>query len=139
MTNETPTDGAPPPVPADRPTTTGRLSRRPNRVVVLQADVDADGRRNMSVEREGGDVVIRGHDLGLVVTRAFGPGASEYEWAWRIPAVSIPALLAALDGQLGDDPLELVRRWSLANPGSDPGRFLKSASVPLEFWNRVGD
>jgi hypothetical protein len=59
MTNETPTDGPPPPVPADRPTTTRRLPRRPNRVVVLQADVAADGRRNMSVEREGDDVVIR--------------------------------------------------------------------------------
>jgi hypothetical protein len=76
MTNETPTDGAPPPVPADRPTTTRRLPRRPNRVVVLQADVATDGRRNLSVEREGDDVVIRGHDLGPVVTRAFGPGAA---------------------------------------------------------------
>ncbi len=74
-----------------------------------------------------------------MVTRAFGPETSEYEWAWRIPAESMPALLAALDGQIGDDPLELVRRWSLTNPGSDPGRLLKSASVPLEFWNRVGD
>jgi hypothetical protein len=126
-------------VPADRPTTTRRRPRRPNRVVVLQADVATDGRRNLSVEREGDDVVIRGHDLGPVVTRAFGPGSSEYEWVWRIRAASVPALLTALDGQLGDDPLELVRRWSLENPGSDPGRFLKSASVPLEFWNRVGD
>jgi hypothetical protein len=58
MTNDTPPDGAPPPASADRPTITRRLPRRPNRVV-LQADVDADGRRNMSVEREGGDVVIR--------------------------------------------------------------------------------
>lgn len=34
------------------------------------------------------------------------PGCtSEYEWAWRIPAASIPALLEALDGQPGDDPL----------------------------------
>lgn len=51
----------------------------------------------------------------------------------------MPALLAALDGHSGDDPLELVRRWSDANPGQDPGRFLKAAEVPLEFWNRVGD
>jgi hypothetical protein len=93
----------------------------------------------MSVERDGDDVVIRGHDLGPVVTRAWGRGTSEYEWVWRISAASLPALLTALDGQLGDDPLEVVRRWSVAHPGSDPGRFLKSASVPLEFWNRVGD
>jgi hypothetical protein len=121
MTNETPTDGAPPPVPADRPTTTRRRPRRPNRVVVLQADVATDGRRNMSVGREGDDVVIRGHDLGPVVTRAWGSGSSEYEWVWRIRAASVPALLEALDGQPGDDPVEVVRRWSEAHPGQDLG------------------
>ena len=138
MTNETPTDGAPPPVPADRPTTTRRLPQRPNRVV-LQADVAADGRRNMSVGREGDDVVIRGHDLGPVVTRAWGSGSSEYEWVWRIRAASLPALLAALDGHPEDDPVEVVRRWSVAHPGQDPGTVLKQADVPLEFSNWVGD
>ena len=138
MTNDTPPDGAPPPTSADPPTATGREPRRPERVV-LQADVDADGRRNLSVAQEGDDVVIRGHDLGAVVTRAWGAGTSEYEWAWRIPAASMPALLAALDRHSGVDPLDLVRRWSDANPGQDPGHFLKAAEVPLEFWNRVGD
>ena len=138
MTNETSPDGALHPAPGDRRVTTARKSRRIKRVV-LQADVAADGRRNMSVEREGDDVVIRGHDLGPVVTRAWGPGTSEYEWVWRIPAASMPALLAALDGQSGDDPLEVVCRWSEAHPGQDPGPFLKSASVPLEFSNWVGD
>jgi hypothetical protein len=138
MTNDTPPDGAPPPASADRPTATRREPRHSKRVV-LQADVDADGRRNLSVELEGDDVVIRGHDLGPVVTRAWGAGSSEYEWAWRIPAASFPAMLTALDGHPGDDPLELVHRWSEANPGQDPGRVLKRADVPLEFWNRVGD
>ena len=138
MTSDTPPDRTQPRAAAEPPAGIKRRHRRPDRVV-LQADVAADGRLNLSVERDGGDVVIRGHDLGPVVTRAFGAGTSEYEWVWRIPAASIPALVAALVGQPGGDPLELVRRWSLANPGSDPGRFLKSASVPLEFWNRVGD
>jgi hypothetical protein len=137
MTSDTPPDEAQPFPSVDRPAIK-RLHRRPNRVV-LQADVDADGRRDISVEREGDDVVIRGHDLGPVVTRAWGPGTSEYEWAWRIPAASMPALLAALDGQPGDDPVEVVHRWSEAHPGQDPGRVLKRADVPLEFWNRVGD
>jgi hypothetical protein len=118
--------------------TTARKPRRINRVV-LQADIDADGRRNLSVEREGDALVIRGHDLGPVVTRAWGAGHSEYEWAWRIPAASLPALLAALDGNPDDDPVDLVRRWSVAHPGQDPGPVLKRADVPLEFWNRVGD
>jgi hypothetical protein len=138
MTNETPPDGASHPAPSDRRVPSARKPRRPNRVV-LQADVAADGRRNMSVEREGDDVVIRGHDLGPVVTRAWGSGTSEYEWAWRIRAASLPALLAALDGQPGDDPLDVVCRWSEAHPGQDPGSVLKRADVPLEFSNWVGD
>jgi hypothetical protein len=138
MTSDKPPEGAQPLRPTSRPAAIRPNHRRLNRVV-LQADVAADGRRNLSVEREGDDVVIRGHDLGPVVTRAFGPGTSEYEWAWRIPAASLPVLLAALDGQPGDDPLELVRRWSEAHPGQDPGSALKRADVPLEFWNRVGD
>jgi hypothetical protein len=47
-----------------------------------------------------------------------GAGTSEYEWAWRIPAASFPAILAALGGHPGDDPIELVRRWSKANPAA---------------------
>ena len=62
MTSDTPPDGAPPPSSAGRPTAAGREPRHSNRVV-LQADVDADGRRNLSVELEGDDLVIRGHDL----------------------------------------------------------------------------
>ena len=138
MPSDTPPDGARPLSSAEPPAAIRPIHRRPNRVV-LQADVAADGRRNMSVEREGDDVVIRGHDLGPVVTRALGPGTSEYEWAWRIRAASLPALLAALDGQSGDDPLELVCRWSEAHPGQDPGSVLKRADVPLEFSNWVGD
>jgi hypothetical protein len=48
-------------------------------------------------------------------------------------------MLAALGGHLGDDPLELVRRWSEAHPGQDPGLVLKRADVLLEFSNWVGD
>jgi hypothetical protein len=137
MTSDKPPDGALLFPSVDRPTIK-RRHRRPDRVV-LQADVAADGRRNMSVERDGDDVVIRGHDLGPVVTRAWGSGTSEYEWVWRIRAASLPALLAALDGHPEDDPVEVVRRWSVVHPGQDPGTVLKRADVPLEFSNWVGD
>jgi hypothetical protein len=138
MTSDMPPDGAQPHTPAEPHAGIKPIHLRPDRVV-LQADVAEDGRRNLSVERDGDDIVIRGHDLGPVVTRAFGPGTSEYEWAWRIPAASLPALRAALDGQPGEDPLDVVCHWSAAHPGKDPGSALKRADVPLDFWNRVGD
>jgi hypothetical protein len=131
MTSDTPPDGAQP-RPSALPAARKPIDRRPDGVV-LQADVAEDGSRNLSVEREGDDVVIRGHDLGPVVSRAWGPGTSEYEWVWRIRAASLPALLEALDGQPGDDPLDVVCRWSEAHPGRDPGGALKRADVPLEF------
>jgi len=74
-----------------------------------------------------------------VLFAALGSGGSEYEWAWRIPAASMPALVAALDGQAGADPLDVVSRWSMVRPDDDPGPALKRADVPLELWNRVGD
>ena len=80
MTSDKSPDGTQPRSSAEPSAGIKRRDRRPNRVVALQADVAADGRRNMSVEREGDDVVIRGHDLGPVVTRAWGSGTSEYEW-----------------------------------------------------------
>jgi len=47
-----------------------------------------------------------------VLFAALGSGGSEYEWAWRIPAASMPALVAALDGQAGADPLDVVSCWT---------------------------
>jgi hypothetical protein len=129
MTSDKPPYGAQPLSSAEPPAAIRPMHRRPNRVV-LHADVAADGRRNLSVEREGDDVVIRGHELGPVVTRAWGPGTSEYEWAWRIPAASLPALLEALDGQPGDDPVELVRRWSVARLATTPSSSSR-APTPL--------
>jgi hypothetical protein len=74
-----------------------------------------------------------------VVTRAWSQGTSEYEWPWRIPAASIPALLEALHGEPGDDPLDVVSAWPEVHPGQDLGIVLKRADGPLEFSNWVGD
>ena len=137
MTSDTPPDGAQPFSSAE-PAAVKPIHRRPNRVV-LQADVAADGSRKSERRARGRR---RGHPGPRPRTRGdprLWAGGSEYEWAWRIPAASLPALLAALDGQPGDDPVELVYHWSVAHPGRDPGSALKRADVPLEFWNRVVD
>jgi hypothetical protein len=133
MTNDTPPDGAPPPASADRPTATRREPRHSKRVV-LQADVDADGRRNLSVELEGDDVVIRGHDLGPVVTRAWGAGTSEYEWTWRIPAASFPAMLAAL----GATRATTRSSSSAAGPRQTPAATRASSSSPTTCRSSSG-
>ena len=71
--------------------------------------------------------------------RAFGAGLTEYEWSWDIEAAAVPAVIAALDGREGDDPLHLLAAWSTAHSGIDPGSHLQAAGVPIRFWSRVGE
>lgn len=108
--------------------------------VVLRDTRDADGTRHLEADRRpGGAIVIAGQDLGPGVERAFGPGLTEYEWAWSIGPEAMPAMVAALGGVEGDDPLLLLQAWHDANGGRDPGVHLRETGVPVQFWSRVGD
>jgi hypothetical protein len=86
-----------------------------------------------------GSLHIEGQDLGSVVEDAWGAGNTEYEWWWTVRPDDVPAAVAALGGDPGDDVLPLLARWSAANNGRDPGRQLRDAGIPVEFDNRVGD
>ena len=74
-----------------------------------------------------------------MVESVFGSGNTEYEWCWTVRPDDVPAAVAALGGDPGEDVLAVVARWSGANEGKDPGDRLKAAVVPVEFWNRVGE
>lgn len=100
---------------------------------------DAEGVRYLGAEWRDGAIVIEGQDLGPGVERVFGEGLTEYEWAWHVQASAVPALIAALGGTEGDDPLVLLAAWCEANGGRDPGSRLREAGVSVEFWSRVGD
>ncbi len=71
MTSDKPPYGAQPLSSAEPPAAIRPMHRRPNRVV-LHADVAADGRRNLSVEREGDDVA-----------RPPNPAESDAHARWR--------------------------------------------------------
>jgi len=104
--------------------------------VVLRRVKDADGSRlleaSLTVE---GDVLIEGSDFGAGVERAFG--VREYEWAWTIPASSIPALLRAL-GATDNVLAALAERFSGENAAL-LGSFLESNAIPTDRWSRLGD
>ncbi len=113
---------------------------RPLDCVALRNQRDADGVRHLeATRRPDGGILIEGQDLGPGVERAFGPGLTEYEWAWAIAPDAVPAAVAALDGQEGDDPLRLLKGWFDAHGRIDPGTHLRAAGVPVEFWSRIGD
>jgi hypothetical protein len=111
----------------------------PLTTVTLRYRRDADGLRRLEVTRRpDGGVVIEGQDLGAGVEAIYGAGLSEYEWAWVIGPDAVPAVVAALDGLEGDDPLRLLQAWYAAHGRLDPGSRLREAGVPIEFWSGVG-
>lgn len=112
----------------------------PTPPVVLRDQHDADGSRYLDATLGAdGRLLIEGQDLGAGVERIFGEGIREYEWSWTIRPASVPAAVAALDGAPGEPPLAAIARWSAAHEGADPGKVLKEAGVPVEFWSRRGD
>jgi hypothetical protein len=108
--------------------------------VVLRDQRNAEGVRYLEATRHaGGGIRIEGQDLGPGVEEVYGAGLTEYEWSWEIEAAAVPALVAALDGHEGDDPLFLLEAWAANHRGIDPGLRLRDAGVPIEFWSRIGD
>jgi hypothetical protein len=93
--------------------------------VVLRDQHDDDGTRRLEAEwRMGGAIVIEGRDVGPGVEQFWGEGNRRYEWEWAIDAEAIPAMIAALGGAPGDDPLALLKAWYDAGDGRDPGIHL---------------
>ena len=112
----------------------------PTAPVVLRDQQDADGSRYLDATLGAdGRLLIEGQDIGAGVERQFGEGMREYEWSWTVRPADVPAAVAALDGAPDEPPLAAIARWSAAHEGVDPGRALKKAGVPVEFWSRLGD
>lgn len=112
----------------------------PTPAAILRDQHDADGSRYLDATLGAdGRLLIEGQDVGAGVERVFGEGIREYEWSWTVRPANVPAAVAALDGTPDEPPLAAVARWSAAHEGGDPGRALKQAGVPIEFWSRAGD
>ena len=106
--------------------------------VVLRDQHDDDGTRHLEAEwRMGGAIVIEGRDVGPGVERFWGEG-DHVRLGVVDRAEAIPAMIAALGGTPGDDPLALLKAWYDAGDGRDPGIHLYEAGVPMEKWSSVG-
>jgi hypothetical protein len=108
--------------------------------VVLWKSRDVGGWRALWARLTAdGSLHIDGQDLGSGVEALWGAGNTEYEWWWTVRPDHMPAAVAALGGNPGDDVLALLARWAAANNGRDPGQHMRDAGVLVEFDNRVGD
>ena len=63
----------------------------------------------------------------------------EYEWAFRVPADQVPALVGALGGSPGDDVLALLVRHCRAHHPPDFPGLMNRGGITFEFWSRRGD
>src|SRR5215207_7862885 len=104
--------------------------------VVLRRIKDADGSRLLEASlTNAGDVLIEGWDFGDGVERALG--VREYEWAWTIPAASVPALLRAL--AVTDNVLAALEMRFSGDNAALLDSFLAAHGIPTQRWSRMGD
>jgi len=106
--------------------------------VTLRDARDEDGSRQLSASLKGdGALLIEGQDIGPGVERFFGPGLTEYEWAWIIQPSGVRALKLALARD--DDVLTALRDRFSGDAAAGLQPFLDDKGVPYEPWSRVGD
>lgn len=87
--------------------------------------------------RRDGALVIEGHDLGVTPKQFWG--SIEYEWEIAIPAGELPALVDALGGTPGADPLDLLAVRYGEDERVASRAFLEERAITFEFSSRVGD
>lgn len=106
--------------------------------VTLRESRDEGGSRSLTARlRSDGTLLIEGQDIGPGVEAFFGPGLTEYEWAWTIRPPGVRALKLAL--ACGDDLLVALRNRFSGDAAADLQPFLDGNSVPYEPWSRVGE
>jgi hypothetical protein len=106
--------------------------------VTLRDSRDAGGSRHLSATlKNDGSLLIEGQDIGPSGERFFGPGLTEYEWAWLIRPSGVTVLKLALGG--GDDVLVALRERFAGDAAVGLQAFLQENGVVYEPWSRVGD
>ena len=76
---------------------------------------------------EDGDLQFAGQDLKP-------PFGDEYEYWITVPAKDVPTIIAALDGQPGDDVLELVARDAASIVRQGERAWVKSLGIDPGFY-----
>jgi len=111
-----------------------------DRQVVLRTERDEDGVRHLAARlTAGGDLVVEGQDIGPGVEYVFGEGNTEYEWTHTVRVADLPALVAALGGEPGDDVLALLSRRCSGDDAAELSRLLgPDGPVPADRWSRIG-
>jgi hypothetical protein len=117
----------------------GPREPKPDSVVLHESRDESGSHAVWAARHRDGRLVIYGQHLGSTVSEHFGATFTEYEYGYTVGAGDVPALVTALKGEPGSDPIELLCRYM-----SDPKALLHlivgdNGIVPAGFWSRVGD
>ena len=107
---------------------------------VLHSETTPDGGTRtvwLSHFPEGG-VAVNGQDLGDL-SRFFGEGIREYEWAHSVAASDVPALVRALGGSADAYLVELMKARFSGVRHREFSDFCKGHGISVEFWSRLGE
>lgn len=100
------------------------------RKVTLRSERDGRDCRNLwAYLDEEGRLHIDGQDLGLGTSMVSDDG--EYEWFTTYEAKDVPRVVAALDGQPGEDVLDVLERWKEGSSYDLESR-LRESGIPSE-------
>lgn len=92
---------------------------------------DHDGLHVWATITADGELLIQGQDLGGY------PGASEYEYAFRVSSADVPTIRAALDATDDDDLLSLIEAAGEAIVRRGERAWMQGLGITTGFWSRV--
>ena len=108
--------------------------------VTLVESRDDQGIRSLWAETDDeGELTVLGQDLGPGVSAFFGPGNTEYEFAFTVARGDVGSLCRVL-GE-GTDVLSMLEhefRSGRMRSSSQLQQLLNEHEIPFEFWSRVG-
>ena len=108
----------------------------PRRTVILRAEQAGTGQRHLSAYVDERGLHIDGQDLGPGTSIVSDDG--EYEWFETIAPNDVPRVVALLDGQPGEDILDLLERsWTQPGRSYELERRLRESDIVIarDVWS----
>lgn len=105
------------------------------RRVILQEWTDGKSTQYQDAALEDdGTLRVSGRDTGPRVSEFWGSSITSYEWVYVVAPERVPALISALGGVTGADPLELLSKYCETSSGQLDS-LLSSPDVNAKFSN----
>lgn len=104
------------------------------RSVELRNELVGKDRRHLSAYVDERGLHIDGQDLGPGTGMVSDDG--EYEWSRTFATGDVPQVVALLDGQPGEDVLDVLTRW--VGKTYELEKRIRESDIPSDMWTWSG-